>query len=67
MVAHGRKSLMYSPVKPADIYVVFEAFRLAAVTIAEVRFRQFSSGLMLGDSEPAAKISRYSGLVGGKN
>jgi len=34
-VAHGRKSLTYSPVKPVDIYVIFEAFRLAAVTIAD--------------------------------
>jgi len=36
-VAHGRKLQMYSPVKPADIYVIFEAFRLAALTIAGVR------------------------------
>jgi len=34
-VAHGRKSLTYSPVKPVDIYVIFEAFRLAAVTMAD--------------------------------
>jgi hypothetical protein len=34
-VAHGRKSLTYSPVKPVDIYVIFEAFRLAAVTISD--------------------------------
>ncbi len=34
-VAHGRRPLAYSPVKPVDIYVIFEAFRLAAVTIAD--------------------------------
>ena len=34
-VAHGRRPLTYSPVKPADIYSVFEAIRLAAVTVVD--------------------------------
>ena len=32
-VAHGKRPLTYSPVKPVDIYVIFEAIRLVAVTI----------------------------------
>jgi len=32
-VAHRRRPLRYSPVKPADIYSVFEAVRLAAVIV----------------------------------
>ncbi|ETR67983.1 MAG: hypothetical protein OMM_10993 [Candidatus Magnetoglobus multicellularis str. Araruama] len=32
-VAHGKRPLTYSPVKPVDIYVIFEAIRLVAVTV----------------------------------
>jgi len=32
-VAHGKRLLTYSPVKPVDIYVIFEVIRLAAVTL----------------------------------
>jgi len=34
-VAHGKRPLTYSPVKPADIYIIFEAIRLVAVTVTK--------------------------------